>query len=167
MQRKEIIDINQLLELIEFILSDSKTELYESYSEMEKEIVRVNTLSEFKNYLDNGISNGKVHFGFGIYNPEHKGKFFVSKIPLNPKYCNGMTFRYRIDGLAIIFIQLDLKNGENQVECNISVNSKKRAENWKNTNPEFGNPELWEWKLVESNARKIINRLKKTTTTIN
>ena len=163
MQRKEFIDKNQLLELIEYILSDSTTELYESYSEMENEIVRINTLSEFKEYLDFGIYNGKEHFGFGIYNPEHKGKFFISKLTLNPKYCNGKTFRYRIDGWAIIFIQLDLKNGENQIECNISVNSKKRAENWKSTNPEFGNPELWEWKSVESNARKIINRLKKST----
>ncbi|MBW8244317.1 hypothetical protein K1F50_16020 [Muricauda oceani] len=167
MQRKQVIDKNQLLELIEFILSDYKVELYESYSEKEKEIVRINTLSEFKNYLDYGISNGKVHFGFGIYNPEHRGKFFVSKIPLNPKHCNGMTFRYRIDGWAIIFIQLDLKDGENHIECNISVNSKQRADNWKSANHEFGNPELWEWKTVESNARKIISRLKRTTPTIN
>ncbi|NER11754.1 hypothetical protein SAMN06265375_1112 [Muriicola jejuensis] len=163
MQRTEIIDKNQLFELIEYILSDSKTEFYESYSEMEKEIVRINNLFEFQDYFDNGIANGKVHFGFGIYNPESKGKFFTSKIKLNPKYCDGKTYRYRIDGWAIIFIQLDLKNGENQIECNVSVNSKKRAENWKSTNPEFGNPELWEWKNVESRTRKIINRLKKTT----
>ena len=163
MQRTETIDKNQLFELIEYILSDSKTEFYESYSEMEKEIIRINNLSEFQDHFDNGIANGKVHFGFGIYNPESKGKFFTSKIKLNPKYCNGKTFRYQIVGWAIIFIHLDLKNAENQIECKVSVNSKKRAENWKSTNPEFGNPELWEWKNVESRARKIINRLKKTT----
>ncbi|WP_010519152.1 hypothetical protein [Croceivirga radicis] len=165
MQRTETIDKNQLFELIEYILSDSKIQFYESYSEMEKEIILINNLSDFRDYFDLGIANGKVHFGFGIYNPESKGKFFTSKIKLNPKYCNGKTFRYRIDGWAIIFIQLDLKNGENQIECNVSVNSKKRAENWKSTNPEFGNPELWEWKHVESRARKIINRLKKLQTT--
>ncbi|MEZ4811694.1 MAG: hypothetical protein R2819_15140 [Allomuricauda sp.] len=158
MQRTEIIDKNQLFELIEYVLSDPKTEFYESYSVLEKEIVRINNLSEFKNYFDNGIANGKVHFGFGIYNPESNGKFFTSKIKLNPKYCGGKTYRYRIDGWALIFIQLDLQNGENRIECRVSVNSKKRAENLKNMNPE-----LWEWKNVESRARKIINRLKKTT----
>lgn len=163
MQRKEIIDKNQLFELIEYILSDSKTEFYESYSEMEKEIVRINNLSEFQDYFDNGIANGKVYFGFGIYNPESKGKFFTSKIKLNPKYCEGKNYRYRIDGWGIIFIKLDLQNEENRIECRISVNSKKRAEIWKSTNPEFGNPELWDWKNVESSARKIINRLKRTT----
>ena len=162
MQRTETIDKNQLFELIEYILSDSKTEFYESYSEKEKEIVRINNLSEFQDYFDNGIANGKVHFGFGMYNPESKGKFFTSKIKLNPKYCDGKTYRYQINGWAIIFIQLDLQNGENRIECRVSVNSKKRATNWKSTNPEFGNLELWEWKNVEIRARKIINRLKKT-----
>lgn len=161
MQRREIIDKNQLFELIDYILSDSKTEFYESYSGMEKEIVRINSLSEFQDYFNKGIANGKMHCGFGIYNPESKGKFFTSKIKLNPKYCDGKTFRYRIDGWAIISLQLDLKNGENKIECTVSVNSKKRAANWKSTNPEFGNPDLWVWKSVESRARKIINRLKK------
>ncbi|WP_298518177.1 hypothetical protein [uncultured Kordia sp.] len=126
-----------------------------------KELVRMHTFSEFQHYFENGIANGKVHFGFGIYHPESKGKFFTSKIALDPKYCNGNTFRYRIDGWAIIAIHLDLQNGENQMECNISVNSKERAKDWNNTNPEFGNPELWDWKFVKSNAQKIINQLKK------
>ncbi|MEM6517601.1 MAG: hypothetical protein AAF688_15575, partial [Bacteroidota bacterium] len=129
MQRTEIIDKNQLFELIEYILLDSETEIYESYSEMEKEIVQIKTLSKFRDYFDHGLNNGRVHFGFGIYNPESKGKLFTSKINLNPKYCHGKTYRYRLDGWAIIFVHLDLKNGEKKIEFNISVNSKKRAEN--------------------------------------
>ncbi|GAA3646451.1 hypothetical protein [Flavivirga jejuensis] len=93
MQRTEIIEKNQLFELIKYIFSDSKTELYESDSEMEKEIIRINSMSEFQNYFDNGITNGKKHFGFGIYNSESKGKFFTTKIELNPKYCNGKYFQ--------------------------------------------------------------------------
>lgn len=163
MQRAEFIDKNKLLELIEYVLSDSKNELYESYSEMGKEIIQINSISEFQNYLNNRIANKEIHFSFGIYNIKHKGKFFISKIKLNPKYCNGRTFRHRIDGWAIIFIHLDLRDGENNIECCVSVNSEKRAENWKSTSPEFGNPKLWEWKTVESFTRKIINRLKKST----
>ncbi|MDO6471317.1 hypothetical protein [Maribacter sp. 1_MG-2023] len=130
---------------------------------MEKEIVRIQTLSEFKYYLEDGLANGNVHFGFGIYNPEFKGKFFTSRIKLNPKYCNGKTYRFNTNGWGVIYLHLDLQKNENEIECRVSVNSKTRAQNWNNTNPEFGNPELWEWKIVESNARKIINRLKKTT----
>ena len=59
MQRTEIINKNKLFELIEFILSDSETELYESYSEMEKELVRINNFSEFKDYFQLAISENK------------------------------------------------------------------------------------------------------------
>ncbi|GAB5399405.1 MAG: hypothetical protein Aureis2KO_09900 [Aureisphaera sp.] len=161
MQSTEFIDQNQLYHLIEWILSDSKNQLYESYSEFEKEIVRIETLSGFKGYLGNGISNGKKQFGFGIYNPESKGNFSISKIMLNPKYTNGKTYRYTIQGWAIIFIHLDMQNDENNIQCRISVNSKKRTENWFSTNPEFGNPELWDWNSVEKTARKIIGLLNK------
>ena len=160
MQRTEIINKNKLFELIEFILSDSKTELYESYSEMEKELVRINNCSEFKDYFAHSISEDKKQFGFGIYNPESKGKFSITKLKLDPKYCDGKTYRNRIDGWGIIFVHLNLLNIENEIECRISVNSKKRAENWSGTNPEFGSPELWEWKMVESKVRKIIRKLK-------
>jgi hypothetical protein len=165
MQRTEIINKEKLFELIEFILSDSKTELYESYSEMEKELVRINNNSEFKDYFAHSISENKKQLGFGIYHTESKGKFSITKLKLDPKYCNGKTYRNRIDGWGIIFVHLNLLNGENEIECRISVNSKKRAENWKNTNPEFGNPELWDWKNIESNARKITRQLNKLHTT--
>lgn len=160
MQRTEILTQNQVIELIEFIFSDSKNELYESYSDMEKEIIRFSNSTEFEDYLLKGISSKVRNFTFGIYNPGSKGKFYISKIELNPKYCNGNTYRYRIDGWAIIFIDLKLITNSNDVECRICVNSKKRAENWSGSNPEFGNPELWNWKNVESMARKIINKLK-------
>ncbi|WCO03576.1 hypothetical protein [Psychroserpens ponticola] len=160
MQRTEIINKKEFFELIEFILSDSKAELYESYSEMEKDLVRIKNYSEFKDYFSHSIAENKKQLGFGIYHPESKGRFSITELKLDPKYCNGKTYRNRIDGWGIIYIQLNLINAENEIECRISVNSKKRAENWKSTNPEFGNPELWEWKVIESNARKIIKRLK-------
>ncbi|NRD22377.1 hypothetical protein HNV10_03935 [Winogradskyella litoriviva] len=163
MQRTEIINKEKLFELIEFILSDSKTELYESYSEMENELVRISNFSEFKDYFEHSTTEKKRQLGFGIYNPESKGKFTITKLKLDPKYCNGKTYRNRIDGWGIIYVHLNLLNTENEIECRISVNSRKRAENWKSTNPEFGNPELWDWKIIESNARKIIKQLKKYT----
>ncbi|WP_298330489.1 hypothetical protein [uncultured Dokdonia sp.] len=161
MQRTEFIDKNQLFGLIEYILSDSKIEFYESYSEMEKEIVQISKYSEFLKYFENSISENKKQLKFGIYYPEAKGKFYIDKIKLNPKYCNGKTYRYNTNGWGVIYVHLDLQ--KSKIECRVSVNSKTRAQNWTSTNPEFGNPELWEWKIVENNARKIITRLKKTT----
>ncbi|OAD44603.1 hypothetical protein [Polaribacter atrinae] len=125
MQRTENINKEKLFELIEFILLDSKTELYESYSEMESELVRINNFSEFKDYFEHSISEKKTQLGFGIYNPESRGKFTITKLKLDPKYCNGKTYRNRIDGWGIIFVHLNLLNAENEIECRISVTQKK------------------------------------------
>ncbi|WP_177764444.1 hypothetical protein [Flavobacterium sp. I3-2] len=160
MQYKDILTHNQVIEIIEFILSDSNNELYESYSEMGKEIIKFKDLNHFENYLSNAITNNLRKLSIGIYNSKSKGKFFISKIELNPKFCKGNTFRYRIDGWAIIFINLILNS--NKIEFRVSVNTKKRAEKWFEIKSEFGNPELWEWKNVEIITRKIIHKIKTT-----
>lgn len=160
MQRTEIINRNRLFNLIEFIFSDEKVELYESYSKMEEELIQISDFNQFETYLYKGIEEGQKKYSLAIYYLECKGLTRKSKIELNPKYCDGKTFRYRIDGWGLIFMNLNFKNEDKEIECNISVNSKTRAKNWESINPEFGNPELWDWKFVESKTRKIINKLK-------
>ena len=163
MQKTEIIDKNKLFELIEFIFVDSEVQFYESYSEMEMELKRINSFSEFIEYYAKSISENEKHLGFGIYYPKSNGKVLITKFELDPKRCKGKTYRYNIEGWAIIYIHLDLINYETEIGCRISVNTKKRAENWEETYPEFGKAETWDWKIIESIARKIINKIKKTT----
>lgn len=160
MQSTEILTQNQVIELVEFILLDSKNELFESYSEMEREIVRFKNSKEFEDYFRQKIANSVRNLTIGLYNSDSKGKFYISKIELNPKYCNGKTYRYRIDGWAIIFLDLKILTNSNAIECRVSVNTKKRAENWFDTKTELGNPELWDWKKVENITRKIIKKAK-------
>lgn len=160
MKKAEIIDKSKLYELIEFILSDSNAIICESYSEMEEEIKYLNDFSLFKDYFENSISENKKHLAFGIHYQDNKGKISITKIKLDPKHCKGKTYRYRIDGWGLIYIHLNLTNS-NIIECKVSSNSQKRAKNWETTNPEFGSTELWDWKMIESKTRKIINHLKK------
>ncbi len=161
MQREEIIDKNKFYELIKFIFLDSKAVIYESYSKMEKEIVSFNSFSEFQDYFEYSILEGEKHLSFGIYYPESKGKFLVTQIELDPKRCKGKTYRYRIDGWGLIYINVSLLNIESGIKCNVSCSSKKRAESWESLNSEMGSPEQWDWDSIESNTRKIIYRMRK------
>ena len=45
---------------------------------------------------------------------------------------------------------------EDTVRCGFTVNSEKRANNWLITIPELKSPDLWNWKAVEKNARRLI-----------
>ena len=161
MQRTEIINISGLNDLVDEIFSNSEVQVHEAYSEMEKELISIKNSSEFKQYYQNSIENGNNDLGFAIYYPETNGKVMKSEIKLNPKYCNGKKYRYNIEGWGIIYIHLQILNNETEIECRISVNTKKRAEKWTDTYPKFDLPELWEWKIVEKKARRLITDLKK------
>jgi len=161
MQREEIIDMNKFYELIKFIFLDSKAVIYESYSKMEQEILSFNSFSKFQDYFEYLILEGEKHLSFGIYYPDSKGKALVTQIKLDHKRCKGKTYRYRIDGWGLIFINLSLLNIESRIKCNISCSSKKRAESWESINPKLGSPEQWDWDYIESNTRKIIYRMRK------
>lgn len=161
MQRRETIDKNRLYELFDFIFSDSSVQVYESYSQMEEKTVQINDKNGFNIYFQKAISENAKNLGFVIYYPESKGSIFFSKIKLNPDQCNGKTYRYRTDGWGLIAVHLDVLNKDSEIVCSVSANSEKRATNWKSINPEFGDPDLWKWKIVESKTRSIIYRLKK------
>ncbi len=159
MQRTESISKERVERLVKLAFEIGIVRFFESYSEMDEEIVEIVDFENYLKYYDNSIRNGKKALGFGLYYKEAKGHFNIRKIRLKPKYCNGKTFRYCIEGWGIIFIDLDLRSEE--IECRVSVNSEKRAQNWMNTMPRMKSPDLWDWKMVESKARKLIRELKK------
>jgi hypothetical protein len=51
----------------------------------------------------------------------------------------------------------------NTLECRVAVNTEKRANSWKETYPKMQDPRLWQWKVVERNARRIFRSVTKIT----
>jgi hypothetical protein len=47
-----------------------------------------------------------------------------------------------------------------QMGCDVTVNSEKRARVWYPTYPELKEPDLWNWKLVASHSRRLQRSLK-------
>lgn len=159
MQRTEIVERSKIDEIMHLAFQIGEVQIFESYSEMEKEIVEIKDYQHYLDYFKEAINNDKKHIEFGLHYKEANGFRKIQKITLNPKYCDGKKFRYNIEGWGIIYIQLDLT--QEKIECRITVNTQKRAENWVKTNPGLKSPDLWNWKLVESKARKLISKLKK------
>ena len=160
MQRTEKINAKSLFELVEISFSNGVIRFYEAYSAPDKEILEIKSLTEFKKYY-NQKSEVYKSFQFGLYYPESKGKFTIDRFDLDPKYCNGSTFKYKTSGWGVIYIQLSIEHPESMIECRIAVNSEKRAKGWKDIYPQMGLPELWDWKIVNSKARKLIYNMKK------
>lgn len=161
MQRSEIISEIDLFKLVDFDLSGSGVTLFESYSEYEKEIIVIKYWNEFIEYFQSALSSGRKDLGFAIYYPRGNGQVSITKVELNPKYCNGKTFRYRAEGWGLIFLHVTFLKLPDTIKCSISANSEKRAVKWKEIIPTIDSPDNWNWAIVESNTRKLISRLKK------
>jgi hypothetical protein len=159
MQRTEIVKKEKVDEIIKLAFQIGEVQVFESYSEMEEEIIEIHNYENYLQYFQKAIAEKKKSIAFGLYYKEARGEMKITEIPLNPNYSNNKTYRYNIEGWGIIYIQLSLK--EIDIECRIAVNSEKRAQKWENNYPELGSSELWNWKIVESKARKLIKELKK------
>src|SRR4030095_3135872 len=81
------------------------------------------------------------------------------RVSLDPQKCEGHSFRYSVGGWGVIHVQLRLGRTA-EVSCSISVNSRKRANAWFATHPEFKDPKLWNWKAVEKHAARLSRRVR-------
>ena len=133
---------------------------YQDYSEFDSELKQYENEEALMSAIISAIEGNAHSANFSIYYPEAKGYFFAEKKSLNPAKCNGASFRYVASGWGLIQLQIDLKN-KFKPEVRVSVNSRKRAEAWFQTYPEFKDPSLWDWKFLEKQARRIIRVLKK------
>ena len=159
MQGTEIVSRKKIDEIMQLAFHLGEVQIFESDSEKEKEIVEIKDFEQYLDYFQNAINSKKRHIAFGLHYKEANGFSEIRKVTLNPKYCGGKEYRYKIEGWGIIYIQLAFK--EENIECRIAVNTEKRAENWESTNPELKSPSLWNWKIVESKVRNLIRELRK------
>lgn len=161
MQREETIDLEQVGEIIDAVLV-GEPEIYEADSAPDEELKSFSDKSVLMDYISNEQAKGYKFISFGIYYPDAGGITEKKVVNLNPDKCNGATKRYSFSGWGILFLQMTYKD-DGTVDCRFTVNSQKRATAWESTYPELKSADLWDWKLVEKHARRLIRVLKKCT----
>lgn len=142
------------IEILEFIFRDMDLRIFDNTSKHGEEI------SEYKN-ADQIISkfdllNGdKFSVTFQLWTPRHKGNILFRRIELDPKRCNGHTFRYSTDGWGLIQLYFGgLKNNELN-QSHIGHFNEKGAlvnEALNNFNGKVGD---WDWAEIQTSSRKL------------
>ncbi len=159
MQREETVDEQGLNILLRAIYEGSPL-VCEAYSKYDSDIVEFASSEALESYMESEISGGNTFIDFAIYYPSTNGFIEKKKIDLRPEKCNGAKKRFSIEGWGLIQLQMDLKC-KPKIKCRIAVNSEKRANAWCETYPELKSPNLWDWKMVEKNTRRLIRVLRK------
>lgn len=149
-----------LTELVKFVFEISAATVFQAYSAYGQGLRCFGTPAELLADIELQIAKGALFLLYAIHYPDTKGHIEKAKITLNPKKCDGHTWRFSISGWGLIQFQADLRRVPN-IECRIAVNSQVRSEAWASQIPTLKDPSLWDWKAVNKRAGQIIRRMKK------
>ena len=141
------------LKVLDFIFKDTDLQVYDLGSPYGQEICQYKTVAEISSKFDLEIDE----FGttFQLWTPRHGGEPIFRKVDLDPKRCNGHTFRYATDGWGLIQLYFGgLKNNELR-HSHIGHSSEKRALIWEDINHSNGLVNSWDWTEIQVTSRKL------------
>jgi hypothetical protein len=146
-------DKSDKLKVLDYIFKNTDLQVYDLGSSYEQEICQYKNVAEISSKFDLEIDE----FGttFQLWTPRHGGEPIFRKVDLDPKRCNGYTFRYSTDGWGLIQLYFGgLKNNELR-HSHIGHFSEKRALIWENTNESIGLVSSWDWAEIQVTSRKL------------
>lgn len=141
------------LKVLEFIFKNTDLLVYDLSSAYGQDISQYKTIDEISSKFDLEIDE----FGttFQLWTPRHKGKPIFRKIDLDPKHCNGHTFRYSTEGWGLIQLFFGgMKNNELK-HSHIGHFNENGALKWEDTNKINGLVNSWDWTEIQVSSRKL------------
>ena len=160
MQSTATLNQEGFTELAEFVFQSGAPVVFHAYSDYGEPLRRFRTPAELINEIQSAFGRGQKFLHFAIHYPETNGHVAERRITLDPRKCAGHTWRYTVEGWGLIQLQGDVRHAP-AIECRVAVNTQKRAEAWAGTHPSLGNPELWDWRVVQRHAGRIIRKMKR------
>jgi len=159
MQREDLLPSIRVTELLRAAF-DGAPAVYEAYSEFDSSTKVFRDGDALTTHVSALRALGKKWFNFSFHFPETGGEVSTVRLALKPEKCDGATWRENTRGWGLIHIQIT-DQPDAMSKCSVSVNSEKRAHTWAETIKDQGDPRLWNWKAVDSQARRIIRVLRR------
>jgi hypothetical protein len=153
-------DKDDKIEILNFIFNETDLKIFDSDSSFGHEVNEYKTTDDIISKFD--LANGgQFAISFQLYTTRFKGQVIFRKVDLDPKRCNGHTFRYSTNGWGLIQLYFGgIKNNELN-RSHIGHQSEKRALTWESNHKEMGLVKNWDWKEVEQTGRKLKNQINK------
>jgi hypothetical protein len=147
-------DKTDKMEILDFIFKETDLLVYDLGSPYGQEINEYKTVEEVSSKFD--LDNGdKFATTFQLWTPRHKGKPIFRKVDLDPKRCDGHTFRYSTDGWGLIQLYFGgLKNNELN-QSHIGHFNESGALKNESSITFNGKVNAWDWTEIQVTSRKL------------
>jgi hypothetical protein len=149
--------------ILEFLIEDGSCRIFEMYSPFGQRVKEFHNLTDFRARYD----FRDWHLGCNesillqLYAHDSSAKVAFERIELDPKRCQGATFRYKTVGWGLVQLYLEPVRRNKLHSSHTNHNSEKRARAWEETSPELGPVARWNWKSVTSFSRRLNSFIRK------
>jgi hypothetical protein len=142
------------INLLDFIFTETDLKIYDLASPYGQEISMYNSTNEIATKFD--LENGRQSsVTFQLWTERFGGDLLFRKVDLEPKYCNGYTFRYSTEGWGLIQLYFGGLKDSVLFHSHIGHYNEKGALKWEENNHFKGRVDKWNWKEIEQVSRKI------------
>lgn len=149
--------------LLHCLFTESACRVFELSSDFEQPLKEFCSAGDVLSQFDRIYSTGKkwhtVHlqlYVLGACPP-----FAPRRVPLDPKACDGATFRYAADGWGLVQLYLAAATADGLNNSHTNHNSQKRAEAWAPTIPTMQDVGLWDFKKISAFSSRLNRQIKK------
>lgn len=142
------------IKVFDLIFNYTELQVFDLGSPYGQEINQYKSTAEIANRFD--LENGRDSATtLNLWAPNFDGSILFRKVELDPKRCNGYTYRYRSEGWGLIQLYLGGITDNILFHSHIGHFNEKGALKWENTDDEKGKVNLWNWKAIEQTSRKL------------
>lgn len=147
-------DETDKLTLLELIFSETKLKIYDHSSSLSQSVQEYKTVADISSKFDLKNENpGAVHLQ--LWSPGFKAEPIFRRIELNPRHCQGHTFRYATSGWGLIQLYLGgIKNSQLK-HSHIGHFEQKSALKCEMTTHDQGKVNDWDWPEIQKTSRRL------------
>ena len=142
------------IKLLEFIFDETDLLVFDLNSQPDTKVNEYKNVFEISDNFDL-VNGGQFAVTFQLWSPRFSETILFRKVNLDPKYCDGHTFRYVTAGLGLIQLYLGGLTGSVLEYCHIGHYSEKRALLWEDTLAFPDKASNWNWKEIERTSRQL------------
>jgi|GEM_PF-6766912 len=155
MQTNTNLDRTGLGKLIVSIFESGNPEVYLRNTDEGENTGDFVSARDVNAFIDAAIEANRQFVGFTIWYPDTRGYVEKRKVVRETQKGAEHVVRHVIRGWGIIILQLNFEKLP-LINCCVSCNSQKKAENWFDSHPHLKNPDLWDWEAVVRHCKRLM-----------
>jgi hypothetical protein len=137
--------------ILDFIFNETDLSIFDLGSPFGEPVSQYRNIEDVVSKFDHG-SNINGETTFQLWSPRHKGEVIFRKVELNPRYCDGHTFRYATEGWGLIQLYFGGLKGNRLTRSHIGHFNEKGALQRAGEKHFNGEVAAWDWKEIKRSS---------------